>query len=354
MKLVFRAREAAPMGAAARASDSVATDAELLTGPTVTPRAGYGVDSRLNAVLSSARPRADPPGGMRAARSRGRRDPLGRVAVGAGVDAMARRAEAGIGPGLVGVSRDESGAMQPRQGDFVEREPRGQRRNGAGAMAARARAFAVAARAQVARARRPHAVLADEIAVVHEVIRRRAALGADIDVATIAVAQGPLVAVLVATEAARHRRQNRVRRLFGDFDVATNAVAARRAHVPSMVETKVLARELHPLAHVDRPVAASARALVVRLGVAASARRVGRKRCGSAGPLDARPRVAGHAIDAPQHVGAMLEAMRRLFRANPEDPGARNEGDCGDPKGKRADPHGMSKVRERRTRASAS
>src|SRR5580700_1545195 len=98
--------------------------------------------------------------------------------------------------------------MKPRQADLAQGQLPRQRGDGPLAMARRALPLGVAGRAEVARARRTHAVFADEVSIMDEVVVRRGALGGQIDVATVAGPHRPLVTVLVAAEAARHLRQD--------------------------------------------------------------------------------------------------------------------------------------------------
>jgi hypothetical protein len=117
---------------------------------------------------------------------------------------MARHAESGLRARLERMARAEPSAMQAGEANLVESETRGQRRNDTDAVTPRALAFAVTRRAQVPRARRAHAVLANPIALVHEMTYRQGVLGCQIDVTPVAVARSPLIFVLVAAEAHRH------------------------------------------------------------------------------------------------------------------------------------------------------
>jgi hypothetical protein len=175
--------------------------------------------------------------------------------------------------------------------------------------------------------------------VVHQVVVRRASFGAEIDVTAIAVAQRPLVTVLVASEAGGHLREHALRASLGHRRVAAHAVAAYRPHVLRMLEAKVGARELCRLSHVRLAVAALARAWVVRLLVAATAGSVGRKvqrsRLAGRGHVD----VALDAVDALEDVGAMLERVRWRLAAKAQHAGARRERERLEHDEAEADPH---------------
>jgi hypothetical protein len=90
--------------------------------------------------------------------------------------------------------------------------------------------------AEIARARRAHAVLASPIAVVDEVTGRQGVLCRQIDVTTVAITGAPLVFVLVAAEANGHLGPQRFRSFQSDFRVTANAVALRRGHVTHVLE----------------------------------------------------------------------------------------------------------------------
>ena len=151
---------------------------------------------------------------------------------------MARRADAGIGPRFLRVPRRKTGAVQSGETDVVERQPRRQRGRGALPMARRALPLGVTARAQVALARRPRPMLAHPVAVVDEVVVGSLSVVPQVDVTSIAVAQRPLIAVLVAAEARGHLRQHGVRTGLGRFDVTANAISLGREHVPSVFESE--------------------------------------------------------------------------------------------------------------------
>jgi hypothetical protein len=146
---------------------------------------------------------------------------------------------------------------------------------------------------------------------VYQVIGGKRAFAAEVDVAAVAVAQRPLIAVLVAPKAGGHRRQQRLRMRFGHLNMATHAVAVRSDDVLAVLEAQVLLRELDSASHERLAVAAAARALVVRLRVTSPTIRIRRKmeRAQVASTRDAR--VTRDAVDSPVDVRAVLEWMRR-------------------------------------------
>jgi hypothetical protein len=162
-------------------------------------------------------------------------------------------------------------------------------------------------------------MLAHEVAVVNKVVRRERAFMAKVDVTAIAVAQRPLVPVLVASEATRHGGHESLGPRLGYFDVAAHAVAIRCAYMVAVFESQMLLRKLDTPAHVRLAVTTAARALVVRLGVAALAIGVGREveRSTLAGARHAG--VALDAVDPVQDVRTVLEGMRRRGGLQPED-----------------------------------
>ncbi len=304
------------MRVAARAADTMATDAELLAGAAVAAGARRGIDACLHAMLT-VRP-------ARRVRALGgpTRDVLARVAVDAGGLGVAGRAEPRIGARLLGVTGFEAGAMKAREAHVAEGQLPRQGGDGPFAVARGALPIGVAARAEVARARRAHAVLAEEVSVVNEVIVRRRALVAQIDVTLVAVAHRPLVAVLVAPEARRHLRQDRLRTSLGHVGVAADAVSADGGHVPRVLEEKLRARELRGLPNVRFAVAADAGPIVVRLLMALQADAVARKMQRPGLSRESHAGVAFDAVDALQHVRAMFEGMGRRIAAQAEHAGA--------------------------------
>jgi hypothetical protein len=169
-------------------------------------------------------------------------------------------------------------------------------------------------------------VLAHPVSVVHEVVVRRNAFRPEVDVAPAAIAQRPLVAVLVTAEASGHLRQNGVGSSFGHLHVASHAVTVGGAHVGRVLEAQMLARELRCLPYVGFAVASHAGPLVVGPAVASQAIGTGREmqRSRFSCALDAH--VAFLAVDALEHVRAVLEGMRRRRAVKPENPRARCEG----------------------------
>ena len=131
--------------------------------------------------------------------------------------------------------------------------------------------------------------------------------------------------MLVAAEARRHLREERLGARLGDRTVAANAVAVDDGVVLCVLEAKVLARELCPLAHRGLAVASAARAFVVRLRVTAAALGVGgeMERAGVPRALD--PFVADDAVDPLVHVRAVLERVRGARSRKPEDARAGGE-----------------------------
>lgn len=163
---------------------------------------------------------------------------------------MAGRTKPRVGARFFRMTRREAGPMQPRKAYFVERELGGKRWHRALAVARRALPFRVAARAKVALARCTDSVLAYPIAVVHQMVLRHGAVVPKVDVASIAVAELPLVAVLVAAEARRHLGKDCIGPRFGDLDVAPNAVSIRCDHVPTVIKPKPRSRVFHGATHV--------------------------------------------------------------------------------------------------------
>lgn len=302
-------------------ADPVAIDAELLPCPAVTTRAGHRIEPRLCSVCATAARGGEPTRGVRAPARRRGGDVARRVAIDARAFAVARDAKAGIRASLERMSRAESGAMQPRQHDLVERETRWKSRHDAHAVTAGALPLAVASGAKIARARGAYAVFAHEIAVVHQVTRRKGALRGEIDVTTVAIARSPLIFVLMTSETRRHLRTQRFRPFDADLDVTAHAVALRRRHVRAVLEPKMPARELGAAADVALAVTIFAAAFVVRLFVTATAIvRVGKvQRALIAGRSDAL--VTRKTPDPFENVCPMLERVRRLA-SNAEHAGA--------------------------------
>ena len=209
----------------------------------------------------------------------------------------------------------------------------------------------MAARAEIALARRAYAVLADPIAVVDEVARRRRVLGGEIDVAGIARPQVPLVLVLVAAQAKSHFREQRLGPRIGDRAMAADAVSMNDGVVLAVVEAHVPSRELGAFAHRRLAVASEARAFVVGLSVTAAAIGVGGEMRGTGlvRMLDAR--VALHAVDTLVDMSAVLERMGRIGRTKPEHARARGEEQRSKDREGEPRSHRNSSARETRARA---
>jgi len=228
---------------------------------------------------------------------------------------VASHAETGVGASFHRVAGDEAGTVEAREWHLIEHEPRRQRGDGADSVASGARSLGVAACAEITCARGSDAVLADPVAVMDEVTRRWRILRSEVLVTAVAVAKRPLILVLVTAEACGHFGPHRVRVLVGRGLVASDAIAVRRRLVSSMLEPEVLARDLRTLSRVRRAVAAEARMLIMRFGVAADTRLVGRhvKRFHLA--EGAHSLVAVYTVDPVRRVSTVFERMRRVVGA---------------------------------------
>jgi len=226
------------------------SDAELLAGATVATRARHRVDARLHAVLTATGARGDPPRRVGTPGCGTGGNPLRGVAIEARRLAVARHTQAGIGARFLGMPRAKPSAVKARETRLVKGKRRGQSGDRVAAVAGCARALAVAARAKIASAGGPHAVLTNEVRVVHQVVVGHRSFVRERNVTAVTIAQAPLVLVLVTAKAARHLRQDRLRVPLGDLDVTSNAVAPGCRHVLAVLETQMLARELDSLAHV--------------------------------------------------------------------------------------------------------
>lgn len=164
--------------------------------------------------------------------------------------------------------------------------------------------------AEITRTRSPHAVLAQPVPVMNQVARRKRVLCLEIDVTAVAVAHGPLVFVLVATEAGRHLGTKSLRFLQTNLGMTVNAITLRGGHVNRMLESQVLAGHFGSDSAEVFAVAPAASARVVRLGVTPEAvLRRGKVR--STLLFCTRdPGVADDAVDPLADVNAMLERMR--------------------------------------------
>jgi hypothetical protein len=267
---------------------------------------------------------------------------------------VTRRAESRVRAGLHRVPRDEACAVKTGERDFVERESCRERRDGPDTMTSGARALRVAARAKVPGTSGSNSVLADPVAVVNQVTRRRRVFRREILVAAVTVAKGPLITMLMTTEARGHLGPNRVRVFLRNRLVATNAVAVRDRLVGAMLEAEVLPCEVCTLPGVGGSVAPETGMLVVRLGVAAAARRVGRQmqRLDVSGGGHAF--VAVDTIDPVCRVGAMLEGVRGVARAEAEHARACRQGERCENDERERELHGEPQLRERRASALAS
>jgi hypothetical protein len=251
------------------------------------------------------------------------------------------------------VARFEPGTVQAREANVVEREPRRQRRHGAFPMARGALPLGVAARAEITGARGARAVLAEPVAVVDEMVLGHRPFRSEVDVTAVAVAQRPLVAVLMASEAARHPRQDGFGPLLGHLDVASNAVALGGLHVLRVGEAKVTACKLDGLADVRFSVAHLAGARVVWLFVAPDARAVGGHVQGGAGGFALYTPVALDAVDSLERVRAVLERTLGWLAADAQHARApgRQQGEGKEPEEHAAKAHWTSTARDRRTSA---
>jgi hypothetical protein len=230
---------------------------------------------------------------------------------------VARGAKAGIDPRLVGVTQPKARAMEPAQARPIEGEPRGERRY-RDPMTSRAEGLAVARSAQVARARRSHAVLTHEVAFVDDVTRRPRELGGQVDVARLAVPRAEVVLVSVAAEALRHRRAEGELRSLSRGDVTRNALASERAQMTIVREAKMLAREACLLARMRATVTSVAGARVVRSFVAFDAHRALRKMEGTGIARLRNASVTGEARDSLERMGSVLEGVLGLPRFDAE------------------------------------
>lgn len=255
------------MWVAARAAHSMATDAEPFTRASVAALARHRVDAGLNSVLASSASRKEPVPRVWVARARRSTYAEPGMAVETRALAVARRAHAGIGARFLGVPRAKARSVEVRRVGIAEGELpwKGRDRR---AVARRAVALAVTARAQIARARRAGAVVADPVHVVHDVALGANVLVLQVDVASATISHGPLLLVLVAAEARRHRRPKRDGARFRDLKVTANAVAADDFHMRSVFEAEVTARGRRAVACRRFAVAAAAVPRVMRLRMA--------------------------------------------------------------------------------------
>lgn len=166
--------------------------------------------------------------------------------------------------------------MEARQTRVIERKARrqpGRRRT----VTSRTEPIRVTSRTEIARARRSDAVLADEVALMHDVAVGTHLLAGQIDMAPVARPHCELIFVCVTAEAGRHRREERLRVRLGNAHVTADALAVRRAHVLAVLEAQTHAGALRTLALVRCAVASGARSLIVRFFVTLPTGRVGRQ-----------------------------------------------------------------------------
>ena len=232
--------------------------------------------------------------------------------------------------------------MKSRKSHLVERESGGERSH-RHAVTGGAGSLAVARAAKIPHARGAHAMFANEISVVDEMARRRGLFGCHVHVTAVAVSRHPLLLVSMTTEAGRHFRPQCFGLRQADLDVTAHAFPARRRHMRSMAEPKVVARNLSSGAHVRFAVAVGARARIVGLHVAAQAISRAWKMNGSGIVLAADASVALEAVDAAGHVGTVLERVPRLG-PNPENAGARCRGHDDDEEDRGSSDHGTLAV----------
>jgi hypothetical protein len=248
----------------------------------------------------------------------------------------------------------EAGTVQTREANVVESQTSRQDRHRARTVTRGALPFGVAGRAEITRARCAGAVLANPVAVMNDVVVGERALGDEVDMASVAVTQRPLVSVLVAAEARGHLRKHGVGSCLCDLDVAMNAVALRGERVARVRETQLRARKLDGLSDVRLAMAPLAGPLVVRLLVAAAAGGIRRKmqRCTLAGHVDTH--VTLDAVDPLENVLSVLERPRGGLAAQAEEACARGERDGEQHEQRQPRPHRISSARETRSRASVS
>jgi len=166
----------------------------------------------------------------------------------------------------------------------------------------------VAGRAEVALCVGLHAMLTQEVPIVHYVALGRRHLSGQIHMAAAAVAGVPLALVRVATETSRMLDSNVVR-AGRDVHVTSHAVTCTRFLVDRMRETQMLARHLGGLTISGAPVAVRASIGIVRFLVASHAVCSRRKmeRTGLTGFWDSG--VAPEAVDALDEVSTVFERV---------------------------------------------
>src|SRR6266542_903963 len=155
--------------------------------------------------------------------------------------------------------------------------------------------------------------------------RRQCVFGGKLDVASVAVAERPLLFVSMTAKTGGHLGTEHLGSLHADFHVTANAFPAHLRHMSAMREPQVLARELGLGAHVGFTMTMAAGAFVVRLAVAAKAIGGGRKMHRRFG-VGTDARVASQAIDAFVDMRAVFERARGRT-SGPENACARRDGD---------------------------
>lgn len=347
-RLAQGARPPCAVRVAAHAADFVAPHAERFATTRVAARALERIAPRGAAVIVGLTAQTDPARRVRALRAVRDRDAATLMASIAGRDRVARGAEAALGARFGAVTTEEAGAVHAVARRVEEAHSLGEDRDGL-AVATRTEGVGVARRAEVGRSARARAVIAEEVAAVGEVIRRRLVLSAEVLMANVALALGDLILMRMAREAERHRRAH-VGRVFGHALVAARAVAFDARDVLVVPEAQARARDRRLLDRVRETVAACARALVVRLLMALQTRRVARDVHGIvlAGRSDARVAIiAAHALG---DVRVVLEGPPRR-RTNAENAGAgggsqreRQEGGQGETRAHRP-PHALEALK---------
>ena len=328
---------------ATRPSDTVTADTELFASPPVTRGARRGVDPCLHAVLSAAARRAHPTGRVRAPRRRSRCHARCSMAIAARALAVAGGAQPRRRPRLLGVTGAKASDVQTGESSLIQSHAPRESRNG-GPMARRARPLGVTGSAEITRARRARAVLAEPITIVHDVAGRQRALVGQVHVATVTIAHRPLVLVLMTSKACGHLGAQRLRPGDANLAMTPDAIAARGRHVRSMIEPQVPARHLRASPHERFAVTFPTGARVMRLLVTPNAVRF-RGEVELALVLGAHHAgVAHETVDSLKHVRAVLERVRWRTPVA-ENAGARSERQGQHERRCRAARHGSSSAR---------
>lgn len=279
--------------------------AQHLAGAVVAARAGRRIATRFASVLVVRAGEPDPARRMRAlaieagdaARDVTARAAIRGVACGAGAWIRAR---------LECVTRGEPGAVHARAERIAEPQLRRQHGDGL-TVARRAGPLGVARLARVGGRRSAGAVIADPVAVVHEVRLWQRARVLEIDVTRLAVARIAGGVVGVTAKACGHGwTQPRV--TLGDAEVAAHAVAATRSRVLAMIEANVGAHLGELAGRAGANMAVEARPRIVRLRMAGRAR-------GRVGEVQHVARIALHVgvTAGAAHAGEDVRAVREGF-----------------------------------------